>query len=115
MKLQKLTFLLGCLLALLAAVPAAAQDAPPPLTYTVRPGDALPALAARFGTDTATVARLNSLQDPRRIYPGQRLIFPANSHPAYAWRPLAAGETLSSLARRAGMPWEDLARANTLL
>ena len=115
MKLQKLTFLLGCLLALLAAVPAAAQDAPPPLTYTVRPGDALPALAARFGTDTATVARLNSLQDPRRIYPGQRLIFPANSHPAYAWRPLAAGETLSSLARRVGMPWEDLARVNTLL
>ena len=41
--------------------------------YTVRSGDTLSEIAARFGTSYQEIVRLNRLQDPNRIYIGQRL------------------------------------------
>ncbi len=41
--------------------------------YRVRTGDTLSAIAARYGLDYRTLARWNGLDDPDRIYPGQRL------------------------------------------
>lgn len=71
--------LIAALLAL-AVLPAAAQ---PPLAmqvvggvqeYVVQPGDFLTAIGARFGADTARLARDNALRNPDRIFPGQRLV-----------------------------------------
>lgn len=68
-----------------AALPAAAQA---PLAtqvvgglqvYVVQPGDFLTAIGARFGADTARLARDNALRNPDRIFPGQRLVID-NAH-----------------------------------
>ncbi len=42
-------------------------------TYTVKKGDTLWSIARRFGTSTATLAKLNRLKNPNLIYKGQVL------------------------------------------
>ena len=39
--------------------------------YTVRPGDSLWTIARRYNTTIANIVRLNRIQNPRLIYPGQ--------------------------------------------
>jgi LysM repeat protein len=48
----------------------------PTRTYTVKRGDTLSAIAARFGTTVAAIVKLNKIKDPRTIYSGQRLKIP---------------------------------------
>jgi LysM repeat protein len=45
-------------------------------TYTVRSGDTLGAIAARFGTSTRALAQLNGIANPSLIRPGQVLKLP---------------------------------------
>jgi len=94
---------------------ALAQADLPPSTCIVQPGDTLASIAARFGTDVPTLQHLNALQDPRHVYVGQTLSLPDN--PATSWTAysVALGDTLFSLAQRAGLPWEVVARANRLI
>lgn len=40
-------------------------------TYTVKPGDTLSEIAAGFGVDWHEMARLNDLENPDLIFPGQ--------------------------------------------
>jgi LysM repeat protein len=47
---------------------------PPPLYYTVRPGDTLTKIAARFGTTVWALVQLNHISNPNRIYVGQVLL-----------------------------------------
>ena len=42
-------------------------------TYTVRSGDTLSGIAARYGTSANALARLNGIQNPNLIYPGETL------------------------------------------
>lgn len=49
---------------------------PRPATYTVRSGDTLSAIAARFGTTVAEVAALNNIANPSLIRVGQVLQLP---------------------------------------
>ena len=44
--------------------------------YTVRAGDTLWAIARRYYTTVAELARLNAIADPNRIYGGQVLKIP---------------------------------------
>ena len=58
--------------------------APPPLPggyYTVQRGDTLYSIARRFGTTHWAIAIANSLPNPNRIYPGQRLFIPGYTFP----------------------------------
>jgi LysM repeat protein len=48
-------------------------------TYTVRPGDSLGAIAARFGTSTSALASANGLANPNMIVAGTRLRVPGTS------------------------------------
>ncbi len=43
-------------------------------TYTVKPGDTLSRIAAKYGTTYVDIAAKNGIADPNRIYTGQRLI-----------------------------------------
>lgn len=43
-------------------------------TYTVKSGDTLSGIAAKYGTDYRTLAKANGLANPNVIYPGQVLV-----------------------------------------
>lgn len=43
-------------------------------TYTVRPGDTLSGIAAKFGTTYKKIAADNNIKNPNLIYPGQVLV-----------------------------------------
>ena len=43
------------------------------IVYTVQPGDTLSDIAARYGTTYQSLAAANGIEDPNKIYPGQRL------------------------------------------
>ena len=57
--------------------PAVPPTAPKPktqyVTYTVKAGDTLSAIAARYGTTYTKIAKDNGIKDPNVIYPGQKL------------------------------------------
>ena len=60
-------------------VPVVTKAAPRParrtvVTYTVRPGDGLIRIAAKFGTDWRWIARRNKVAPSLVIHPGQRLV-----------------------------------------
>ena len=52
---------------------AAPSQGESPSTYVVRRGDSLGAIARRTGVTQRQLMVLNSLDNPHRIYPGQRL------------------------------------------
>ena len=58
------------------ATVAAADPRPEDGTYDVRRGDTVSLIAARFKVGEAELLRVNALQDPHRIYPGQKLMLP---------------------------------------
>jgi membrane-bound lytic murein transglycosylase D len=96
---------------------------------TVASGDTLGAIARREGVDAGALAAANGIRDPRSLRPGQVLALPGDGAPpaeppasASAPEPepepepervkVASGDTLSSIARRAGVDAKALAAAN---
>ena len=53
--------------------PTTTTTAPTYNTYTIRSGDTLSALAARYGTTVTKLAALNNISDPNKIYAGATL------------------------------------------
>ena len=47
-------------------------------TYTVRTGDSLPEIGARFGVSHLEIAELNNIENPDLIFPGQVFRIPKN-------------------------------------
>lgn len=88
----------------------------PSNTYTVRSGDTLSGIAAKHGTSWQTLARINGISNPNRIYPGQVLKL-GGSAPA---RPISrvyvvrSGDTLSGIASRLHTSWQALAQRNRI-
>ena len=52
---------------------AASQGGGSPSTYVVKRGDSLGSIAKRTGVTQRQLMALNALDNPHRIYPGQRL------------------------------------------
>ncbi|MCB1670095.1 MAG: LysM peptidoglycan-binding domain-containing protein [Gammaproteobacteria bacterium] len=57
-------------------IAAADRVIPSDGVYSVRSGDTLSVIAARFDIGEADLLRLNNISDPHRIYPGQKLNLP---------------------------------------
>lgn len=92
-----------------APQPAPAKPAAPvptTKTYTVKSGDTLSGIAAKYGTTYQQLAQINGIANPNKIYPGQVLKLSGGSAPA-ASAPTSAqhytvvrGDTLSGIAQR---------------
>lgn len=98
-------------------VPTPSQPAQASGTYTVRSGDTLSAIAARYGTTVAAIVAANGISNPNLIYVGQVLRLSGGSAPAPA--PAAggkytvvSGDNLSSIAQRYGTNYQTLAAMN---
>lgn len=103
--------------------PAPAPAEPAKGTYTVVAGDTLSAIASRFGTDYKTLAAINHIPDPNKIFPGQVLqlsggsnAVPASpaSSPSARTYTVVSGDTLSGIAQRYGTSYQTLAAINGL-
>ena len=93
-------------------------------SYTVKSGDSLSAIAARYGMSYETLARLNNISNPNRIYVGQTLNLGTSGYTSHRYAAssssnggsytIQAGDTLSAIAARYGMSYETLARLNNI-
>jgi LysM repeat protein len=92
--------------------------------HTVMRGQTLGAIAAQYRVSLGAVVRANGIQNPNRIYAGQRLVIPTGSAspPAARSSPpsgscthrIAWGDTLSRIASRYGVTVASLMSANGL-
>ena len=88
--------------------------------YTVAKGDTLSDIAHRYGTDYKTLARLNDIDNPNLILPGQTIKLPAASAGGFGGEGSAdgseytvvAGDTLSGIAEKHGTDYRSLAGIN---
>lgn len=112
------------LLMLSLVLPTLAQDS---TTHVVQSGENLFRIALRYGVDMNTLARVNSISDPKRIFAGQTLVIPGITpvtHPEEASNPLVTtapivhtvqrGETLAIIARRYGVTVAQILSGNDI-
>lgn len=102
-------------------IPAGSGAGPDtPQFHVVERGESLAGIAARYGISADTLARVNGITDPSRIYFGTRLLLSGDSFvadvtpPGSATHTVRVGETLGSIARRHGMAVSELARLNSI-
>ena len=79
--------------------------------YVVRYGDTLSGIASRYGTTWQNLQRLNGLNNPNWIYPGQRLRVTGSASAKRTYT-VRYGDTLSGIAYRYGVNAYTLARNN---
>jgi lysozyme len=118
-------------LMLLLAVPAKEASAAPAASgcrntyYTVRYGDTLSGIAARYHVNMWELARANGIHNPNRIYAGQTLVIPGNccqknccntcgggQYGGGHWYIVHRGDTLSKIAWHYGTSVWAIANAN---
>ena len=84
-------------------------------TYIVQPGDTLSGIAARYGTTYQSLAAINNIADPNRIYPGQEIVIEgAAAEASTEYYTIQPGDTLSGIAARYGTTWQWLAEVNSI-
>ena len=106
---------------LVAGSRAAATAAAAGTTYTVQAGDTVAAIAGRHNLSTASVLALNGLGWKSLIFPGQVLklapgatVAPVASAQEGGRYTIVAGDTLSRIAARFGVPVESMLSVNGL-
>lgn len=83
------------------------------IIYTVKPGDNLSSIAARYGTTYQTLASYNNIENPNLIYAGQKIRIPVGHHETSArYYTIKSGDTLSGIALRFGTTVAELQRLN---
>ncbi len=123
-----LVFMIAVLIGATLVEAAAAAPGQADSAYVVRPGDTLGSIAARYGVSAGALARANGINNPDRIYIGQRLTIPgasgASSAPAAPQPPttmtspatgtyiVQQGDTLGKIAARFGTTVANLMRLN---
>lgn len=96
------------------SVSSAPIQAPATNTYTVRAGDTLSSIAAKFGTSYQALANLNGIANPNLIYIGQVLRVSGSASTGSVYYTVRAGDNLSSIASRYGTSYQSIAALNGL-
>ena len=96
------------------SVSSAPIQAPATSTYTVRSGDTLSSIAAKFGTNYQTLASLNGISNPNLIYVGQALRVNGSANAGSVYYTVRAGDNLSAIASRYGTSYQSIASLNGL-
>ena len=96
------------------SVSSAPIQSPATNTYTVRSGDTLSSIAAKFGTSYQTLASLNGISNPNLIYVGQVLRVNGSANAGSVYYTVRAGDNLSSIASRYGTSYQSIASLNGL-
>ena len=93
----------------------APKPAPAPgIKYTVRAGDTVSGIAAKYGVPTSAISGFRS-GNPNLIYPGEVLTIGGKpAAPAKRTYTVRSGDTLSAIAARFGTSWQVLAQKNGL-
>lgn len=98
--------------------PAPSQPSNSGTTYTVKSGDTLSSIAAKFGTTYQKIAADNGIANPNIIYPGQVLKINGggstqtnNTGRTYV---VKSGDTLSGIAAKFGTTYQKIARDNNI-
>lgn len=78
--------------------------------YTVKSGDTLSGIAAKYGTTYQALASANGIADPNKIYPGQKIKISGGSGATYYT--VKSGDTLSGIAKKYGTTYQNLAKMN---
>lgn len=91
-------------------------------TYTIKSGDTLGGIAAKFGTTVAELQRINGISNPDRIYAGQVIKLrggapsvPTTENPVYYGTntyKVLPGDTLSGIAAAFGISVAELQKLN---
>lgn len=86
--------------------------------HTVKPGDTLSKIAARYGVSINTLAAHNGIKTTTTIYPGTILKVPGgnsgSSGGAARTHTVTSGDTLSGIAKKYGVDYRSLAAYNNL-
>lgn len=96
------------------SVSSAPIQAPATSMYTVRSGDTLSSIAAKFGTSYQALASLNGISNPNLIYVGQVLRVSGSANAGSVYYTVRAGDNLSAIASRYGTSYQSIASLNGL-
>ena len=96
------------------SVSSAPIQAPATNTYTVRSGDTLSSIAAKFGTSYQTLASLNGISNPNLIYVGQVLRVNGSASTGSVYYTVRVSDNLSAIASRYGTSYQSIAALNGL-
>lgn len=96
------------------SVSSAPIQTPATNTYTVRSGDTLSSIAAKFGTNYQALASLNGISNPNLIYVGQVLRVSGSASAGSVYYTVRAGDNLSAIASRYGTSYQSIASLNGL-
>ena len=80
------------------------------VVYTVKSGDTLSGIAAKYRTTYQALASINGISDPDKIYPGQKIKISGGSGATYYT--VKSGDTLSGIAKIYGTTYQKLAKMN---
>ena len=84
------------------------------ITYTVKPGNTLWAIANFFGMAVEDLAALNDISYPYTIFPGQEIKIIASQIGAPAYYTVRPGDSLWSIAQRYGRDIASILQLNNL-